>query len=74
MVVFGLSSSREVVDPCDGMENLRIGIEMAAVTRGRDMPFFDVSEGVFDKDPAFCRMGKNSAANEFGIVGLVGSR
>ena len=54
------------------MENLGIGIEVAAVTRGQDVPFFEVGEGVFDKDPAFCRMGKNSAASEFGIAGLFG--
>ena len=74
MVVFGLSSSREVVNSCNGLENLRIGIEMAAVTRGQDMSFFEVGEGVFNKDPAFCRMGKNSAVSEFGIAGLFGSR
>ena len=56
------------------MENLWIGIEVAAVASGQDMPFFEVSEGVFNKAPAFCRMGKNSAASEFGIAGLVGSR
>ena len=44
MVVFGLSSSREVINPCDGMENLGIGIEMAAVTRGQYIPFFEVAK------------------------------
>jgi hypothetical protein len=74
MVVFGLSSSREVVNSCNGLENLGIGIEMAAVARGQDMPFFEVGEGVFNKDPAFCRISKNSAASEFGIASLLGNR
>ena len=58
-----LSSSREVINPSDGMENLVIVREVAAVTRGPDMPFFEVREGVFNIDPA---------ASEFGIAGLVG--
>ena len=33
------------------MENLGIGIKVAAITRGHDMPFFEVSEDVFDKNP-----------------------
>ena len=41
------------------MENLGIGMEVAAVTRGQDMPLFEVSEGVFNSDPA---------AREFGIA------
>ena len=59
--VFGLSSSGKVINPGDGMENLGIGIEVAAVTRGQDMPFFEMSEGMFDGDPA---------ASKFGIAGL----
>ena len=69
-----LFSPGEVVNTRDGMENLGIEIEVAAVASGQDMPFFEVSEGVFNKDPAFCRMGKNSAASKFGIAGLVGCR
>ena len=65
MVVLGLSSSREVINPSDGMENLGIGIEVAAVTRGQDMPFFEVSEGMFNS---------NSAARKFGIASLLGGR
>ena len=42
------------------MENLRIVREVAAVTCGQDMPFFEASEGVFNSDPA---------ASEFGIAG-----
>ena len=65
MVVFVLSSSREVVNPSDGMENLGIVREVAAVTRGQDMPFFEMSEGVFNS---------NSAARKFGIASSLGSR
>ena len=61
--MFGLSSEREVINPSDGLENLGIVREVAAVTRGQDMPFFEVREGVFNSDPA---------ASEFGIAGLVG--
>ena len=61
--MFGLSSEREVINPSDGLENLGIVREVAAVTRGQDMPFFEVSESVFNSDPA---------AREFGIAGLVG--
>ena len=63
MVVLVLSSSGEVINPSDGMENLGIVKEVAAVTRGQDMPFFEVSESVFNSDPA---------AREFGITGLIG--
>ena len=57
------------------MENFGIIVVMATVTRGQDMPFFEVGEGVFDnEDPAPCRMGKNSATSKFGIVGLGGGR
>ena len=73
MVMLVLSSSREVINPSDGMENLRIVREVAAVTRGQDVQFFEVGEGVCNKDPAFCRIAKNSAASEFGILSLVGS-
>ena len=65
MVVFGLSSSGEVINPSDSLENLGIVREVAAVTRGQDMPFFEVSEGVFNSDPA---------TREFGIASLLGSR
>ena len=34
------------------MENLRIVREVAAVTRGQDVPLFEVREGVFDKNHA----------------------
>ena len=47
------------------MENLGIGMEVAAVTRGQDVPFFEMREGVFDSDPA---------ARKFGIASLLGSR
>ena len=47
------------------MENLGIGIEVAAVTRGQDVPLFEMSEGVFNS---------NSAAREFGVSGLLGGR
>ena len=56
------------------MENFGIVREVAAVASSQDMPFFEVGEGVFNKDPAFCRMGKNSATSKFGISDLVGSR
>ena len=45
------------------MENLEIVREGAAVARGQDMPLFEVSECVFNSDPA---------ASEFGISGLFG--
>ena len=61
--MFGLSSSREVINPSDGMENLGIVGEVAAVTCGQDMPFFEESEGVFNSDPA---------ARKFGIASLLG--
>ena len=65
IAVLVLSSSREVINPSDGMENLGIGIEVAAVTRGQDVPLFEVREGMFNSDPA---------AREFGIASLLGSR
>ena len=40
------------MNTCDGMKNLRIVREVAAVTRGQDMPFFEVGEGMFDKNSA----------------------
>ena len=58
-----LFSKGEVIKTCNGLENLGIGIEVAAVTCGQDMPFFEVREGMFNSDPA---------AREFGIAGLVG--
>jgi hypothetical protein len=65
----------EVINPGDDLENLWIEIEVAAVACSQDMPFFEVSEGMFNnEDPAFCRMGKNPAASEFGVAGLVGGR
>ena len=65
MVVFVLSSEREVINPSDGLENLRIVREVAAVTCGQDVPVFEVREGVFNSDPA---------ARKFGIASLLGSR
>ena len=47
------------------MGNLGIVREVAAVTSGQDIPFFEVSKGMFDGD---------SATSEFGIAGLVGGR
>ena len=47
------------------MENLGIGMEVAAVTRGQDVPLFEVGEAVFNSDPA---------ARKFGIASLLGSR
>ena len=63
MVVLVLSSSGKVINPRDSLKNLGIGIEVAAVTRGQDMPFFEVDEGMFNSDPA---------ARKFGIASLVG--
>ena len=63
MVMLVLSSSREVINTCDGLENLGIVREVAAVTRGQDVPLFEVCEGMFNSDPA---------ASEFGIAGLFG--
>ena len=60
-----LFSKGEVINTCNGLENLGIGIEVAAVTCGQDMPFFEESEGMFNS---------NSAASEFGIAGLLGRR
>ena len=47
------------------MENLGIGMEVAAVTRGQDVPFFEGREGMFNSNPA---------ASKFGIASLLGSR
>ena len=65
MAVLVLFSKGEVINPGDGLENLGIGIEVASVASGQDMPFFEVSEGVFNGDPA---------ASKFGIAGLLGGR
>ena len=65
IVVFGLSSEREVINPRDSLKNLGIVREVAAVTRGQDVPFFEVREGMFNSDPA---------ARKFGIASLLGSR
>ena len=65
MVVFGLSSSGEVINSGDSLENLGIVREVAAVTCGQDVPLFEVREGVFNSDPA---------AREFGIASLPGCR
>ena len=49
----------------DGLENLGIVVEWATVTRGQDVPFFKVSEGMFDN---------NSAASKLGVADLLGCR
>ena len=46
--MLGLSSSENVINPGDGVENLGIGMEVAAVTCGQDVPLFEMREGVFD--------------------------
>ena len=56
-----LSDEGEVINSGDGLENLGIVVEWAAGTRGQDVPFFEVSEGMFDN---------NSAASKFGITGF----
>ena len=58
-----LFSKGEVINPSDSLKNLGIGIEVAAVTCGQDMPFFEESEGVFNGD---------STASELGVSGLFG--
>ena len=57
----GLFSSGEIVNTSNSLENFGIVRKVAAVTHGQDMPFFEVSEGVFDSD---------SKASEFGIASL----
>ena len=54
-----------VINSGDGLENLGIEVETAAITIGQDAPFFEVCEGVFNN---------NSAASKFGISGLHGGR
>ena len=46
--MLGLSSSGKVINTGDGVENLGIGMEVAAVTRGQDVPLFEVRQGGFD--------------------------
>ena len=65
MPYFGYLALERLIDSGDGMENLGIGMEVAAVTRGQDVPLFEMREGVFDSDPA---------ARKFGIASLLGSR
>ena len=60
-----LFSKGKVINTCNGLENLGIGIEVAAVTRGQEVPLFEVGEAVFNSDPA---------ARKFGIASLLGSR
>ena len=60
-----LFSKGKVINPRDGLENLRIVREVAVVTRGQDVPLFEVGEAVFNSDPA---------ARKFGIASLLGSR
>ena len=65
MALFWLLGPGLGINTCNRLENLGIEIEVAAVTRGQDVPLFEMREGVFDGDPA---------ASEFGIAGLVGCR
>ena len=58
-----LSNEGEVINSVDGLENLGIVGEEAAITSGQDVPFFEVSKGVFNND---------SAASKFGVSGLLG--
>ena len=61
----GLSSEGQVINPSDRLENLWIVREMAAIMRGQNILFFEVSEGMFDSD---------SKASEFGVTSLFGGR
>ena len=49
----------------DGLENLGIVVEWAAVTCGQDVPLFEMGKGMFDHD---------SAASKFSISSLLGGR
>ena len=44
-----LFSKGEVINTRDRLEKWVIAVEMAAVARSQDMPFFEVSEGVFTR-------------------------
>ena len=55
----------EIVNAGDGLENLGIEVEVAAITIGQDAPFFEVCESMLDS---------NSAAGKFGVLFLLGSR
>ena len=65
MALFWLLGPGLGINTCNRLENLGIEIEVAAVTRGQDVPLFEVREGVFNSDPA---------ARKFGIASLLGSR
>ena len=47
MVVLGLFGSESVINSGNGLKNLGIVREVAAVARSQDIPFFEVSKGVF---------------------------
>ena len=55
----------EVINSSNGLKNLGIVGEEAAITIGQNTPFFEVGKGMFDHD---------SAASKFSISSLLGSR
>ena len=55
----------EVENAGDGLENLGIEVEVAAITIGQNVPFFEACKSMFDN---------NSAACKFGVSFLLGSR
>ena len=60
-----LSNEGKIINTGDGLKNLDIEVEVAAITIGQDAPFFEVRESMFDN---------NSAACKFDISGLLGGR
>ena len=60
-----LSHHQKVMESGDGLENLGIEVEVAAITIGQNVPFFEACKSMFDN---------NSAACKFGVSFLLGSR
>ena len=60
-----LSNERKVINSGDGLKNLGIIRELAAVTISQDVPLFEVSKSMFDND---------SAASKFCVSSLLEGR
>ena len=63
--MFRLFDKGEVINSGDGLKNLGIVGEEAAITIGQNTPFFEVGEGMFNND---------LAASEFRLSSLFGYR
>ena len=60
-----LSHHQKIMESGDGLENLGIEVEVAAITIGQNVPFFEACESMFDN---------NSAASKFCVSSLLGGR